>query len=123
MLVAVGIDLVTVDEVTAAIGVHGERYLQRVYTDDEQRDCEGDPRRLAGRFAAKEATMKALRRSDEPLPWRSIGVRLNDGGMPLIELSGPAAELARRQGITGISISLTDGPGVAAAVAIAEGVR
>lgn len=123
MPIAVGIDLVEVEEIEATLHSHGERYLRRIYTDRERRDCAGDTRRLAARFAAKEATMKALRRSHEPLPWRSIGVRLGAAGEPSLELSGAAATLADDRAVSSLSVSLTHERGVAAAVVVAECAR
>ncbi len=116
----IGIDLVRTDEVRESLAAHGERYLQRIYTDVEQQDCRLSPRRLAARFAAKEATMKALGPHDEPLPWRSIGVFRGRRGRPLIELNGPAAALAERRGVRRLELSLTDGRGMAAAVVLAD---
>ena len=120
---AVGIDLVSVDEVAQALDIHGERYLRRVFTEAEQRDCHRDPRRLAARFAAKEATMKALRRTDEPLPWRSIEVQLGPAGDPVVALTGAAARLADEMSLSDISVSLTHEGGLAGAVVIAECAR
>jgi holo-[acyl-carrier protein] synthase len=116
----IGIDLVRTDEVRESLAAHGERYLQRIYTDVEQQDCRSIPSRLAARFAAKEATMKALGRPDEPLPWRSIEVVRDGGGRPLIELSGPAAALAERRGVRRLELSLTDGRALATAVVLVE---
>jgi holo-[acyl-carrier protein] synthase len=120
MATRVGIDLVDIDEVNAALKTHGQRYLVRVFTDEERRECGQDAHRLAARFAAKEATMKALDRGDQAIPWRSIGVRRTASGRPLLELSGAAAELARRRGITELSVSLTHERSSAAAVVVAE---
>jgi holo-[acyl-carrier protein] synthase len=120
MPIQVGIDLVCTAEVGDAVRIHGERYLKRVYTAQERRDCGSDPHRLAARFAAKEATMKALRRDDEPLPWLSIGVRRGAGGSPCLDLRGPAAELARRRGVRSLSVSLSHEGPLAAAVVLAE---
>jgi holo-[acyl-carrier protein] synthase len=123
MPIAVGIDLVEVVEVEEALHHHGERYLNRVYAEHERRDCDGDPRRLAARFAAKEATMKALRRSDEPLPWRAICVRMSAAGQPTLELSGAAAQLAHDRGAHGLSVSLTRAGDNAGAVVLVECAR
>jgi holo-[acyl-carrier protein] synthase len=123
MPIAVGIDLVEVVEVEEALHRHGERYLRRIYAEHERRDSEGDPRRLAAMFAAKEATMKALRRSDEPLPWRAISVRTGAAGQPALELSGAAAQLAHDRGLRGLSVSLSRSGGNAAAVVLAECAR
>lgn len=120
MGVGVGIDLVNPEEVSASLAAHGERYLTRVYTEAERRDCGSDPRRLAARFAAKEATLKALRWDAEPLPWRSIGVVRDDLGRASICLSGPAAELAERRGLRHLDLSYIHRRSIAAAVVLAE---
>jgi len=116
----VGIDLVGDQEVREAIRLHGPRYLERVYTDEELRDCGDNVSRLAARFAAKEAAMKVLRHGDEPLPWRSIGVRRDSSGRPALELSGEAAQLACRRGVRSLSVSLTHERRLAAAIVLAE---
>ncbi len=107
-----------------AIAAHGERYLQRVYTPGELRDCGGDagidPTRLAARFAAKEATMKVLRRGDEAVAWRSIGVTRQPGGRPRVELTGDADALARDSGLDDLALSITHEHDYAAAVVVAD---
>jgi holo-[acyl-carrier protein] synthase len=115
----VGLDLAGVAGVADSIALHGERYLRRVYTDDELRESGGEPHRLAARFAAKEATMKALDRGDEALPWTSIGVHGDVGGRPQLVLTGAAAELARARGVTSFELSITHDGGYAAAVVLA----
>ena len=120
MSVRVGIDLVTVEEVQAAIAEHGERYLTRVYTERELRESRSEPGRLAARFAAKEATMKALGRGDEGFGWRSIAVATGEDGQPAIELTGTVRALAAQRGVSNLAVSLTHQPGCAAAVVVAE---
>ena len=92
MAVRVGIDLVSVDTVRESIREHGDRYLERIYTEAELRDCLGAegtvPERLAARFAAKEATIKVLRPTDQPIPWRNIEVIRHPSGWVELELSG-----------------------------------
>jgi holo-[acyl-carrier protein] synthase len=120
MSVAVGIDLVRVDEVRASLAAHGERYLKRIYTEDERRDFGLDPRALAACFAAKEATAKALGWGDEPLPWPSIAVQPDGCGKACIRLSGAAAALAGRRGVRRLDVSFTHRRSVAGAVVLAE---
>jgi holo-[acyl-carrier protein] synthase len=120
MALAVGIDLVRTDEVRATLARHGERYLKRVYTCAERRDCGSDPRALATRFAAKEATMKALGWGDSSLPWLSVAVGRDASGRPCMRLSGTAAEVAQRRGVCWLEVSLTPGRAVAVAVVVAE---
>lgn len=119
----VGIDLVSVDSIREALQTHSERYLERVYTAREVEDCTSsagvDPERLAARFAAKEATLKALRPREYSIPWSSIEVRRDPGGWVELELTGPAAMLADATGITELSLSITHEGGFAAAVVIA----
>jgi len=124
MGVKVGIDLVSIEAVEESIRVHADRYLGRVYTVTELRDCATtvgtpDARRLAARFAAKEAAMKVLRAGDEALPWTSIGVARDRFGGPSIELAGAAAALADERGIQALDVSLTHERDYAAAVVIA----
>jgi holo-[acyl-carrier protein] synthase len=120
MSLGVGIDLVRTDEILASLARDGERYVQRVYTAAEQRECGSDPRRLAARFAAKEATLKALRWGDEALSWRSIGVARDENGRHCIRLSGPAAAFAERRGVRRLDVSLSHGRAMAGAVVVAE---
>jgi holo-[acyl-carrier protein] synthase len=125
MAVRVGIDLVSIDSVDESIREHGARYLERVYTERELRDCRTEQgpvsERLAARFAAKEATIKVLRPSpDAAVPWRSIEVVRHSSGWVALELSGPAATLADAAGLHDFALSLTHEAGHAAAVVIAE---
>lgn len=124
MPLRVGIDLVTVDSVRESLDEHGEHYLERVYTKREREDCVRDavvdPERLAGRFAAKEATLKVLRPGDVGVPWYSIEVVRDPGGWVGLELTGPAAEIAGDTGLTDIALSITHEGGFASAVVIAS---
>jgi holo-[acyl-carrier protein] synthase len=120
----VGIDLVTVESVRESLDVHGEHYLARVYTEREREDCVRDtgvdPERLAGRFAAKEATLKVLRPGEVGVPWYSIEVVRDPGGWVELELSGPAAAIAADTGLTDLALSITHEGGFASAVVIAS---
>jgi holo-[acyl-carrier protein] synthase len=123
--IRVGIDLVAADAVQETLrAAHGERYLERVYTDREIDDCrtaEGiDPERLAARFAAKEATLKVLPVGDEGFALTAIEVRRESSGRVYLELGGRAAELAIDAGVVELSVSLTHEAGFAAAVVVAE---
>lgn len=124
MAMRVGIDLVAVRSVRESIRDHGERYLQRIYTERELRDCSDGEQvaaeRLAGRFAAKEATLKVLRPDREAVPWSAIEVVRDPAGWVELELSGPAAALAARRGLDGFALSISHEDGYATAVAVAE---
>lgn len=126
-VVGVGIDLVEVADVVAALSSpRADRYLELVYTEDERRDCatpDGgvDPARLAARFAAKEAVWKALGDAAMQLGWRSVEVVRAPGGQPSLRLSAPAARIGRSLGARRFAVSLTHEPAYAAAVVVASG--
>jgi len=83
-------------------------------------DSQARPARLAARFAAKEAAMKALGRGDEGFGWKSIEVKRADNGQPTLHLRGEAARLAQRRGVESFAVSLTHEHGHAAAVVLME---
>ena len=124
MPVRVGIDLVSVASVEDSLRTHGDRYLQRLYTEREVADCSTErgvaPERLAARFAAKEAALKVLRPQDDSVPWKTIEVRRDDGGWVSLLLSGRAAGLAREAGVSDLAVSLTHEGPFASAVVVAE---
>jgi holo-[acyl-carrier protein] synthase len=107
-----GIDLVKVSRIESMLVEHGERFLNRVFTDIERRDADaGGARRAehyAARFAAKEAVFKALGTGwGEGVGWRDIGVERLPGGRPIVHVQGQAASVAQSRGITQWAISLT----------------
>lgn len=125
MALRIGLDLLHADRVAESIATHSERYLDRVFTAEELRDCAAadgpDPDRLAARFAAKEATIKVLRPgADEPVAWRDIAVLRGPAGAPALRLTGSAAALAAAAGIDDVAVSLTHEGGLAGAVVIAH---
>jgi holo-[acyl-carrier protein] synthase len=111
-------DLVEIDEVRDSILTFGERYLGRVFTPAERHECGASPARLAERFAAKEATLKALD-VDRAVPWAAIDTQLQGRGLT-VHLAGQAAELASVRGVDRITVSVSRSRGHALAVAIAE---
>jgi holo-[acyl-carrier protein] synthase len=110
-------DLVEIAEVRESIQTFGERYLDRVFTPTERDECGTSPARLAERFAAKEAILKALE-IDGPVSLAAIGTRAEGVGALTVQLAGGAAELAGRRGVGRIGVSVTRGRGYAAAVAV-----
>jgi holo-[acyl-carrier protein] synthase len=121
--VRVGADLVKVGQVSDSIASFGDRYLRRIYTEQEIASCAGAPAvtsaGLAARFAAKEATLKVLRPDGHRPEWRSMEVLRHPGGWCSMSLSGHAADLAARAGIGELAVSLTHEDGIAAAVVVA----
>lgn len=121
----VGVDTVRIAEVTESLSRFGQKYLDAVFTPHEQASCPGSAelraRGLAARFAAKEATFKALRSADLAGPWTAIEVRRDPGGFTDILLHGRAAEQARRSGIRDMSVSMTHDDELATAIVVAVG--
>ena len=107
MAISVGFDLADVSSVQESLAAHGERYLERIYSPGERAACGDDPRGLAARFAAKEATLKMLQRVDEPVPWTAIEVVDEHEDPAGIVLHGRALELAQKRGITRLSLSFS----------------
>jgi holo-[acyl-carrier protein] synthase len=126
MASAIGLDLVDLRDVAVAIACFGARYLSRVYTDAEvayamsARDHATIVRRLAARFAAKEATIKALGASERGIGPRSIEIVRKADGAVRVALSGPALAAAREVGATALAVSMTHEGEVAAAVVVAS---
>jgi holo-[acyl-carrier protein] synthase len=124
MPIRVGTDLVSVETVRESIDAHGDHYLQRLYTQREISDCATphgvDPERLAGRFAAKEATLKVLRPREQGIPWNTIEVVRDPSGWVELGLTGPAAELADDAGIVELALSIAHEGGFATAVVVAR---
>ena len=103
MQVVVGVDLVQVSDIARSLEALGERYIRRIWTEDEIAFCTSSPElstaRFAARFAVKEATLKALRLHDHGLDWRAIEVRQTPAGWCELQLHGDAAALATLLGI------------------------
>ena len=121
----VGTDLVVVADVRASVASFAGKYLERVYTPDELRECSlpgggHDAERLAARFAAKEATLKALRTGDAAVPWTDVEVARHPDGSPRLRLSGAAAAIAEHDGVGELAVSLAHDGGLATAVVVAE---
>jgi holo-[acyl-carrier protein] synthase len=120
----VGIDIVDVQDVRSALFAYGDRYLRRVFTADEVRDCSDHDgiaaERLAARFAAKEAVIKVLRPDDTPVPWRTIETVRSPGGWVGVHLTGNAARLADEAGLGELCLSITHERDLAAATVLAS---
>ena len=110
-LIAHGIDLVHVPRIERIWREHGERFLERIYTPAERAyclDCKNPAQRLAGRFAAKEAVLKALGTGWRGgLEWTDIETLPDPLGRPLVTLSGGCTKLAAVQGITQMLVSIS----------------
>lgn len=117
--VRIGCDVVTVAEIANSLSRFGDRFLAKIYTPGEIANCAGPNRvtRLAARFAAKEAAMKAFARPDTAFVPAEIEVVTADH-LPGLRLSGSAALLAAEQRWQEVSVSLTHADCHAAAVVV-----
>lgn len=125
-IVGHGVDIVPVTRIERLLRDHADRFLQRVYTPDEVADLLGTRRcaqRLASRFAAKEAAVKALGTGfTSGIAMRDISVVSHPGGRPGLLVVGRAAEIAEALGITAWHLSLSDCDqyAVASVIAVAD---
>ncbi|HEX4714761.1 MAG TPA: holo-ACP synthase [Ktedonobacteraceae bacterium] len=117
--VAVGVDIIEVDRVRKVYAHHGERFLQRVFTEMEVRQCRGKVTRLAGRFAAKEAISKALGTGLHGVAWREMEVVQLRSGRPTVRLHGNAKKRAELLGLTAFDVSIADLQAFSIAIAVA----
>ncbi len=127
MIVSVGVDLIEVGRIRRALedSTIGKRFRDRVYTEGEVRYCESKGvskyQSYAGRFAAKEATMKALGTGwGAKVGWANIEVTRARGGRPEIALHGHTADFARGLGIRRLLVSITHTDANALAYVIAQ---
>jgi holo-[acyl-carrier protein] synthase len=125
LIVGLGVDIAEVARVKAAIERHGKTFLRRLYTAAEQEYCErfkNRYERYAGRFAAKEAAMKALGTGwSRGVRWVDVEVVREKGGRPTIKLAGEARKVAEGMGVKNIALSITHTADQAFAQVIFEG--
>jgi holo-[acyl-carrier protein] synthase len=126
MILGIGIDAIEVARIRAALDNKrtGARFRERVFTEEEIAYCSrrrNGHESFAARFAAKEATMKALGHGfGQGIGWREIEVVRGDGP-PAVRLSGAARKYADALGVRRVHLSLTHTADLAIAYVIAEG--
>lgn len=115
IMLTTGVDLVEIERIQLAIDKHGDRFLRRVYTQNELDHCLNKPNArqtesLAARFAAKEAAGKALGTGiwSQDVAWTDFEVvRNKQSGAPSLHLHNKAAERASEIGWREWSVSLS----------------
>lgn len=105
--IAVGVDIIEIDRIQRVLTDFGERFLTKVYTERERERYRHRISELAARFAAKEATSKALGTGIRGIRWKEMEILPNRRGKPVLILHGEAAARARQLGLTDFSVSLT----------------
>lgn len=107
-MLSTGVDLIEIARIARTLERYGQRFLERIYTPGELAYCRGRPSKLASRFAAKEATMKALGTGVRGVSWKDIEVTRAPSGAPGIRLHGRARQRAQRLGVEETALSLSD---------------
>jgi holo-[acyl-carrier protein] synthase len=122
-VVGIGTDIIECLRIAQMIDRHGELFINRVYTPHEIKYCQSRrqaTQHFAGRWAAKEAVLKALgtgwRRG---ISWRDVEIRNDGGGRPLVALRGGARDVVVEQGISEILVTLSHCRSHATAYAVA----
>lgn len=121
MKLATGVDLIDIFRIREAMDRHGDRFISRIFTEAEQRDCGGRIASLAVRFAAKEAVSKALGCGIGDVSWLDIEIRSNENKAPYLVLHGEGERLANQLGLSNWSVSLSHTENQAIAFVIAIG--
>ena len=121
MQLATGVDLLEISRLRDAITTHGERFLQRIFTERELEANAQKVESLAGRFAAKEAVAKALGCGIGDVAWKEIEILRAKSGAPQLVLHGAAEKMAREKGLKEWSVSLSHSQSHAIAMAVAIG--
>lgn len=122
VLVGLGADLIEVERIRGVIERQGERFLARVFTDEERAYCAGmkhPHKHYAARFAAKEAVSKCFGTGiGAELGWRSVSVHHGERHQPLVRLDAQGAALLARVGATHVHLTLSHTETMALAVAV-----
>ncbi len=126
-ILGIGTDIVECPRIGKMIEQHGELFLRRIYTEREIRYCQARKHAIehfAGRWAAKEAILKAIgTRRSQGIAWTQVEVRNGSDGRPQVLIGGAARDLARDRGIADILISISHCRTYATAYALALGRR
>lgn len=114
----IGTDIIEIERIRKSIARWGDRFLNRVFTQDELRLYGHRAHSLAASFASKEAVMKLLGTGNRGVSWREIETLYHPTGKPLIRLNGRAKKQAEKLGVKEIDVSLSHSRENAIATAI-----
>lgn len=124
-IVGIGTDITECLRIARMIERHGELFITRVYTAEEIRYCQNRKQatqHFAGRWAAKEAILKALGTGwRNGISWRDIEVRNEPGGRPVVGVRGGVREAVEELGVTKLLVSISHCHTHATAYALAIG--
>jgi holo-[acyl-carrier protein] synthase len=123
MIIGMGIDIADQTRFQRSLDRQGERIIQRIFTENEIVICQRyrkNVEHFAGKFAVKEAFMKAIGKETAKIEFKEIEVLNQENGAPYILTHGKAKEAVEKLGITKIHISISHDANIAAAVVILE---
>ena len=124
MIAGIGVDIVDIGRIQSLLDRYGERFLARVYTGAEAEYAmrgANKAERLAGRFAVKEAVMKALGTGkSQGILWRDVETVRGRFGKPEVHLHGQAVKWAKLRSGGSVHVSITHDGGKALAFVILE---
>jgi holo-[acyl-carrier protein] synthase len=123
MILGIGIDLVNIERISKVFNRWGIRFQKRIFTPEEVRYCQSQRLPIlsyAVRFAAKEATIKALGNNPN-FNWREIEVISKKNKPPLLKIYGRTKAIAKEKKIRHIFLSLSHTSSIAAAIVLVEG--
>ena len=106
-MLVTGIDIIEIQRINNTVARWGDRFLNRIYTPGELEFCGGKINRLAARFAAKEATSKALGIGIRGIAWKEIEVVRKRGKAPTIRLHGKASLKADALNIKELALTIS----------------
>ncbi|HKI83565.1 MAG TPA: holo-ACP synthase [Candidatus Krumholzibacteria bacterium] len=124
MIIGIGVDLCEVSRLRELEERYGDRFLRRVFTETELKRCSGRRHHecLAGRFAAKEAALKALGTGlSHGIAWRDVELTRGEYQAPTIAFHRRAREIFERLGASRVVVSVSHDGGMAMATVILEG--
>jgi len=122
MIIGTGIDIVEIDRIAKAASK--ERFVEKIYSEAERaifEACKYRMETVAGRFAAKEAVLKALGCGIGDMPMTCIEILRAPSGQPFIEISGEARQKAQALGVSRMHVSISHSARYAVAQVIVEG--
>ncbi len=124
MIIGTGVDIVEIDRIRRLTERQGDRFIHRVFTEEERRFCSGrrDPApHYSARFAAKEALFKALGTGwAKGVSWLDVEVQRRDREGPVMILRGEAEKRYRRLGGERVHLSLSHSDQWAVAMVVLE---
>jgi holo-[acyl-carrier protein] synthase len=121
IVLATGVDLIEMSRIVDVLDRHGDRFLERIYTPGELDYANGRVSALATRWAAKEATSKAMGTGIGTVGFREIEVVCDTNGKPELYLHGNAARLAAQLRLERWTLSLSHTADYAVALVVAQG--